>query len=298
MPRRTNPFQQLTAAIMTVFHEPEYSVEESVLVRSPHTGVIREIDIRVTRRAKPDEIVMIECRAHKKPQDVQWIDALDGKWRSLGLSKVMAVSASGFTKSALLEGKQRGIELLHLKKAEEIDWRKWMFAITTLGIVVEGVGVASVRLGIDETWSGTLRELPDPSLIVLVDQRDGTRIPARTWLSRMLNDPEQIQQLRSAHRNAPGERLIKKFPCAPEMGFCVDGLVAFVPLVEIEVQVDYNTSKDEISLSHMQIAGQRLLVGQDPVLGVPTRVVMHEQKDGLTVLLDPMPGKPHSGGSG
>ena len=99
MPRRTNPFQKLSAEIMAIFYEPDFSVEESVLVSNPRTGVkIREIDIRVTSRADPNNRMIIECRAHKRVQDVQWIDALDGKARSLGFPKTIAVSASGFTK--------------------------------------------------------------------------------------------------------------------------------------------------------------------------------------------------------
>ena len=83
MPQRTNPFQKLTATIFSVFHEPEYEVVESVLMQNPRTGVTREIDIKVMNRSNPIDRFMIECRAHKRRQDVQWIDALEGKSKSI-----------------------------------------------------------------------------------------------------------------------------------------------------------------------------------------------------------------------
>ncbi len=117
MPRRTNPFQELTASIMATFYEPEYEVVESVLMKNKRTGVIREIDIRIINRQNSQKRILVECRDHKRKQNVQWIDELDGKARSLSFTKVIAVSSSGFSKPALDEASDRGIEALHLKTA-------------------------------------------------------------------------------------------------------------------------------------------------------------------------------------
>lgn len=284
MPQRTNPFQKLTAAIMTVFHGPEHSVQESVLERSSRTGVIREIDIRVTRRDNPDDRFMIECRAHKRRQDVQWIDALDGKSRSLGFARTIAVSASGFTKAAVIEARDRGIEALHLRQAEEVDWRKWMFAIDKLGVRIEGPRFTGVSLGVDAEWLGAVPEQADLAQIVLVDTRDGTRIPLRTWIDGLLSDPNQVAQLRSLDKAGTVVKLDKKQPCAPGMGFVLEGVEEFVPLVELTVHIDYVTSSHNVALEHMEIGGERLLVGEAPIRGIPTRVVMHEKKGGVSIL--------------
>lgn len=289
MPRRTNPFQKLTASIMAVFHEPEYSVEESVLERSPRTGVIREIDIRITGRTNPNDRIMIECRAHKRRQDVQWIDALEGKSRSLGFPRTIAVSASGFTKLAMNEACDRGIDVLHLRQAEEVEWRKWMFAIDKLGVCIEGPRLTGVSLGVDAEWPGTIPGPAELSQIMLVDKRDGTRIPLLTWVDGLLNDPGQVAQLRSLEKSAPVVPLMKKRPCAPGMGFVLEGVEEFVPLVELTVHIDYVTSNYEVPLDHMQMGGERLLVGQAPIRGVPTRVVMHENEGGVSILLEQEP---------
>ena len=123
---------------MKVFYEPDYLVEELILEQNLRTGVIREIDIRVTSLTNPNDRMMIECRNHGRRQDVQWIDALEGKSHSLGFRKTIAVSSSGFTSNALTEAKDRGIVPLHLRAAEETDWRKWLLAINEFGICQEG----------------------------------------------------------------------------------------------------------------------------------------------------------------
>ncbi|CAG0971099.1 hypothetical protein ANAEL_01185 [Anaerolineales bacterium] len=286
MPKRTNPFQELTAAIMASFHESEYSVEESVLEQNPRTGVVREIDIRVIRCDDPKDRTLIECRAHKRPQDVQWIDALEGKSRSLGFSKTIAVSSSGFTKSAVIEARDRGIEVLHLRQAEEVDWRKWMFAIDKLGINIEGPIFTGVSLGIDAEWPGIIPGPTNLSEIVLVDKRDGTRIPLLTWVNGLLTDPQQLEELRSLKKASPIVKLEKKHPCAPEMGFVLKGVEEFIPLAELTVHIDYISSIYDIPLEHMKMGGERFLVGGMPILGVPTRVVIHDNSNDSTIMLE------------
>jgi len=293
MPRRTNPFQELSAAIMAVFYEPQYFVQESVLERNPRTEVVREIDIRVISRSNPEERMLIECRAHTRPQDVQWIDALSGKARSLGFSRVVAVSASGFSKGALLEARDRGIEALHLKEAVEADWRRWLMAITELGVHLEGPVLKSVDFGVDANWGGTLPDSIALSEVVLVDNRDNTRIPLLKRIDGLLNDPQQAAQLQALARSGRVNDLTKKHPCASGMGFIVRGREAeFIPLVELVVHVDYIVSDDKVPLKHLDLAGERLLVGESPLRGIPTRVVIHEKEKKLRILLEQRPPEP------
>ncbi len=287
MPRRTNPFQNLSAAIMTVFYEPEYAVEESVLERHPRTGVVRELDIRITSRSNPKERMLVECRAHQRPQDIQWIDALDGKARSLGFPKTVAISASGFTKAAMLEARDRGIDTLHLRQAEQADWRNWRMPITKLDVSMEGPVLRSLDFGVDATWPGTLPNSIDTSRVILVDTRDDTKIPVLQWVAGLLNDPEQAAELQALARNGNLNDLRKTHPCAPGMGFVVQGCEKeFIPLVELTVHVDYVFSRDSVPLEHLDVGGQRILTGEWQVHGVPTRVIMHEKDNGLRVLVD------------
>jgi hypothetical protein len=271
---------------MAVFYESKYMVEESVLERHPRTGVVREIDIRITSRSNPEDRLLVECRAHKRRQDVQWIDALDGKGRSLGFPKIVAVSASGFTKSALIEAHDRGIDTLHLKEADEVDWRKWFMAIPELGIEVTSPVLRSVDFGVDANWPGTLPDSMDLLDVILVDTRDSTRIPLLEWIAGLLNDPEQVTQLQALAENGNVTDLHKVHHCAPEMGFILNGQEEFIPLVQVVVHVDINISHDSIPLKHLDVGGQRILVGESQIRGIPTRVVMHEKGKELTMLYE------------
>lgn len=129
MPRRTDPFQQLSTSIMANFYGTYFGVEESVLVKSDTTGAVRELDILIRHREDPKQSLLVECRDHKRKQDVQWIDQLDGKARSLGFTHVIAVSSSGFSKTAAAEAQERGITAIYLREAEQLDWKNWKFGI-------------------------------------------------------------------------------------------------------------------------------------------------------------------------
>jgi len=294
MPRRTNPFQNLSAAIMAVFYEPEYAVEESVLERHSRTGVVRELDIRITSRSNPKERMLVECRAHQRPQDVQWIDALDGKARSLGFPKTIAISASGFTRAAMLEARDRGIDTLHLRQAEKVDWRSWKIAITELGVSIEGPVLRSVDFGIDATWPGALPDSIDLAQVILVDKRDNTKIPLFQWISGLLNDPEQAAELQRLARKGNLKDIRKTHPCAPEKGFIMQGREEeFIPLVELTIHVDYVFSHDSIPLEQLDVGDQRILAGESQVRGVPTRVVLHLKDTGVRVLIEQKPPERH-----
>lgn len=134
MPKRTNPFQKLTVTIMALFHEPDYVVTESVLARDKDTGQPREIDILVRHRTDPARSFMVECRDYRRKQNVQWIEELDGRARSFDVRRIVAVSSSGFSRSALTKAQARGIDTMWLREAEEAEWRQWNTGLPLLGL--------------------------------------------------------------------------------------------------------------------------------------------------------------------
>ena len=84
----------------------------------------RQIDVLVNQN---DLITLIECRLHKKPQDVQWIEELIGRQASLRAHAIIAVSSSGFTKGAVAKAKRFGINLREtneLTSDEIITWSR------------------------------------------------------------------------------------------------------------------------------------------------------------------------------
>ena len=85
---------------------------------------LRQIDISIKREGK---LTLIECRIHKKRQDVKWIEELIGRRKSLCADAIIAVSASGFTRGAILKAKAHGVilrDILSLTEQEISNWGK------------------------------------------------------------------------------------------------------------------------------------------------------------------------------
>src|SRR5271167_3966639 len=82
----------------------------------------RQIDITVRRG---NWTVHIECRFHREPQDVQWIEELHGRRDSLGADEIIAVSSSGFTDTARLKAARFKIPLRSLCKVTDDEIHLW-----------------------------------------------------------------------------------------------------------------------------------------------------------------------------
>jgi hypothetical protein len=118
MPKRTNEFQRLIAAIERELAPLGAVVTESKLVKDLRTGTEREVDIAIESTVAQHSIMItIGCRDHGRPADIQWIDALVGKYRDLPVDKVVAVSRSGFSKIATQRAAQVRIATITLETA-------------------------------------------------------------------------------------------------------------------------------------------------------------------------------------
>ncbi|MFT4557435.1 MAG: hypothetical protein ACI92S_002804 [Planctomycetaceae bacterium] len=193
MPRRTNPFQQLSTSIMANFYGSHFEVEESVLVKSETTGAIRELDIQIRHREDLRQSLLVECRDHKRKQDVQWIDQLDGKARSLKFTHVIAVSSSGFSKTAAAEAKERGITALHLRESEQFDWKTWKFGISEFTLNLEDRPIIrQVNLVVA---NGAVAP-PDYSYrdVILVLANPTRCVRLSVWVDEFQNDKENIKR--------------------------------------------------------------------------------------------------------
>ena len=72
------------------------------IVDPDNPNQLRQIDITIERAGKK---VHVECRVHKEPQDVKWIEELIGRRLSLHADEIIAVSSSGFTDGAKKESR-------------------------------------------------------------------------------------------------------------------------------------------------------------------------------------------------
>jgi Restriction endonuclease len=85
-------------------------------------GQGRQIDVTIRRDGAQ---TLVECRMHRAPQDVKWIEELMGRRTSLQASGAIAVSASGFTEGARRKAQRYGIFLRELDALTETEVESW-----------------------------------------------------------------------------------------------------------------------------------------------------------------------------
>lgn len=175
MPKRSNPFQRVIEALYAAIRPAGGKVTESAELLEPTSGARREVDILAETSAYGARIcIAIEVRGRSKKDEIQWIDALVGKYRDLPVNKVIAVSASGFSQAAAAKARSANIDLL---PATEIPHHDWPDEFQRLGLVslvrsdridvslsTSPSGAAftpASPLSVDGVAAGTVRDLVD-----------------------------------------------------------------------------------------------------------------------------------------
>lgn len=287
MPRRTNPFQQLSTSIMAVFYGPDFKVVESVLARNEKTGAVRELDILITYRQDTKTRILVECRDHQRKQNVQWIDELTGKAQSLNLRKVIAVSSSGFTKTAIAEAVERGIETLHLREAEELDWRKWKFGLDTFGVNIDfDLVVTGVRLIVPPNFPRPFPKNFKIDRVVILNTEKRSKIRLTDWIAGFRKDPKMKTKFAELDQNDAINHYTYTIPCDPGRGFVLEPSKHIFPLAALIVYVDSIRAEYSVPLKHYDAGGERIHVGESKILGHDTKLVLHETNGQLKVMIE------------
>ena len=115
-------FEQLVARIERDADRLGLAIKAPDRIRCLVTNRLREVDASV--RTTEGELITLECRKRRASQDVTWIEQLATKRRSLGATKTIAVSATGFSSSAHALARENCIELksVGLRKARPGSW--------------------------------------------------------------------------------------------------------------------------------------------------------------------------------
>jgi hypothetical protein len=111
MPARTNEFQEMVALLTNVMREDDsMTVTPSAMLPDIVTGTLREVDICVeTQVAGYKVVVGIECRDHKRPQTVAWVEEMHTKHEALQVNATTLVSSSGFSEEAGMKAAHYGM---------------------------------------------------------------------------------------------------------------------------------------------------------------------------------------------
>lgn len=102
-----------------------------VVVKSPDhlvsaTGAIREVDVSIRGKVGHNTVLIVcECRDRRAKADEPWIEQLVEKRRTIRADKLIAVSRSGFTKSAMIKAAQCGISARTITELDLGQVREW-----------------------------------------------------------------------------------------------------------------------------------------------------------------------------
>lgn len=122
MPKRTNAFQELVAIIHSKLGNG-WIVTESMFLPDGITGEMREVDVVAKATvANYDLYISVECKDHRRPADVTWIESMAKKHESLSTSKLVLWSRSGFTKAAIAKAAALKIDTVSQSTAAAADW--------------------------------------------------------------------------------------------------------------------------------------------------------------------------------
>ena len=287
MPRRSNPFQKLSTSLMAIFYGFDYQISESVLVKNNITGAVRELDILVKNLSNPSKNIIIECRDHKRKQNVQWIDELDGKGKRLGFKHIIAVSSSGFTKPASEEAKARDIQTMHLCEAEETDWRKWKFGINKFGFNLEiNPIVKDIKLEYPHGYEEYCSENINLAKVYIVDLKKKKKILLKDWITGFQEDPKNLINFPKSEENESIQHFTYSVPCDPHIGFVIEPQDKIIPLVQLTLKVDRIRADYSFSLKHFNLENERMLVGNVNILGKETKIVLYDLGNQLKVMFE------------
>jgi hypothetical protein len=123
MPKRSNDFQKLVYLIQHQLAS-NAKVTESQFLLDRTTNVNREVDIVIEATVGDDLIVVsIECQGRSRVANVEWVEQMIAKHQTLPTNKLILVSQSGFTKSALQKAKALSVKTMTLVEAIKADWK-------------------------------------------------------------------------------------------------------------------------------------------------------------------------------
>ena len=108
-------FQDLVAAIEETLSSRGVHIQSPAHLPDKDTGTPREIDCLIKSTIGPHPVtIMEECRDHRRPVGLPYIEQVDRKKKSVGADKAIVVSRSGFYKTALTKARALDIETYSL----------------------------------------------------------------------------------------------------------------------------------------------------------------------------------------
>lgn len=169
--------EQLVTRIHKLIEPAGAKITWNEKIRDPDTGQLRQIDGMIERDKKRTHI---ECRHHKQPQDVKWIEELIGRRASLQADGVIAVSISGFTRPAERKAEAYGIILRTFSEMTDAEIQAWGKAAK---LTTNYIDIAELEITVFIDAAQMSRISPQPQLSVVEGRR-----PPLPWILQELTN--------------------------------------------------------------------------------------------------------------
>jgi len=123
MTQESDRFERQIHRIHELVEGPDTTVRWNDRIPDPdNPQQARQIDVTIK---KDGSLTLVECRFREAVQNVNWIEELIGRRKSLQADAVIAVSVSGFTEGAVIKAKKFGIVLRDVASLTEEEISKW-----------------------------------------------------------------------------------------------------------------------------------------------------------------------------
>lgn len=234
MPKRSNDFQKLIHHIQTQISQNSF-VEESRFLTDAITGQSREVDIVIEGTAASYSfIVSIEVIGwSKKKGDIEWVERMICKHSTLPTDKLILVSKTGFTKSAIKKAAFHRIETITIEQALSNAWKEFF---KSLGRFEEITNRFRCRAIFKNKKKGSTNPILPLNQLVFAD----ANLSERMKLVDIINIILQNQQLR--------DTIFNHIQRDSSQNYTVD----FKPPKSIYV-LDENNKTNEISLLRIEL---------------------------------------------
>jgi hypothetical protein len=226
MTEKSDNFEKQIARIHSLLNESGSEVVWNDRIPDPdNPSQPRQIDITLRNEAS---LTLVECRIHANPQDVKWIEELIGRRASLRADAVIGVSASGFTRGAILKAEAHGVILRDMKSLTEQEIFAWGKR-TKASVELHHFDNADMTFVFDGSESGNLTV-----------ERIEEAIQKRSIPLASLFDALR----KKAHKGDPTLRATKIQARALPKGVAIDG----AKVLAIDITVDYWREEKALSL--------------------------------------------------
>lgn len=248
MPRRSNDFQRLIARVEKQLVGTSGSVRESVLLTDA-TGTEREVDVLVEADIGQHPVrIAIECRDHARPADVTWIDELAGKYQTMPVSQVVAVSSSGFTDTALSHAQSGAIRALTLADAENVNWALAITRVAQIDLRMERLDIVTINvrfaIAVPDRLKGSLAEL------LVTGPASQTPVPIQQLVHSLLAAPPTRKTLTEQALSSPDRQA--RFTVSLTDWYHYDSDATLRPLAEASVTVRHVVETADVALLQAQ----------------------------------------------